>query len=187
MSNKVAIIAANGGLFDAYKVFNIATAAAASEKEVAIFFTFEGLNLIHKEAMHHLEMPVGKEHFAQGFEKAQVPSIPQLVEMAQELGVKFIACQMTELGLTGIPWPEEYGGIGSDYLAYCIAVEELSRVCASTGVTLSAHTSLAGWPIFKYGNEEQKQKYLRPMAEGKKIGGYGLTEAGSGSFCSASE
>ncbi len=95
MSNKVAIIAANGGLFDAYKVFNIATAAAASEKEVAIFFTFEGLNLIHKEAMHNLEMPVGKEHFAQGFEKAQVPSIPQLVEMAQELGVKFIACQMT--------------------------------------------------------------------------------------------
>jgi butyryl-CoA dehydrogenase len=89
--------------------------------------------------------------------------------------------QMAELGLTGIPWPEEYGGIGSDYLAYCIAVEELSRVCASTGVTLSAHTSLAGWPIFKFGTEEQKQKYLRPMAEGKKIGGYGLTEAGSGS------
>ncbi len=89
--------------------------------------------------------------------------------------------KMAELGLTGIPWPEEYGGIGSDYLAYCIAVEELSRVCASTGVTLSAHTSLAGWPIFKYGNEEQKQKYLRPMAEGTKIGGYGLTEAGSGS------
>ncbi|MFD2446810.1 acyl-CoA dehydrogenase [Bacillus sp. CGMCC 1.16607] len=89
--------------------------------------------------------------------------------------------KMAELGLTGIPWPEEYGGIGSDYLAYCIAVEELSRVCASTGVTLSAHTSLAGWPIFKFGNEEQKQKYLRPMAEGTSIGGYGLTEPGSGS------
>jgi butyryl-CoA dehydrogenase len=89
--------------------------------------------------------------------------------------------KMAELGLTGIPWPEEYGGIGSDYLAYCIAVEELSRVCASTGVTLSAHTSLAGWPIYKFGNEEQKQKYLRPMAEGSKIGAYGLTEPGSGS------
>lgn len=89
--------------------------------------------------------------------------------------------KMAELGLTGIPWPEEYGGAGFDYLAYCIAVEELSRVCASTGVTLSAHTSLAGWPIFKFGNEEQKQKYLRPMAEGKKIGAYGLTEPGSGS------
>ncbi|KAB2333164.1 acyl-CoA dehydrogenase [Cytobacillus depressus] len=89
--------------------------------------------------------------------------------------------KMAELGLTGIPWPEEYGGIGSDYLAYCIAVEELSRVCASTGVTLSAHTSLAGWPIFKFGSEEQKQKYLRPMAQGEKIGAYGLTEPSSGS------
>ena len=89
--------------------------------------------------------------------------------------------KMAELGLTGIPWPEEYGGAGFDYLAYCIAVEELSRVCASTGVTLSAHTSLAGWPIYKYGSEEQKQKYLRPMAEGEKIGAYGLTEPGSGS------
>ena len=89
--------------------------------------------------------------------------------------------QMAELGLTGIPWPEEYGGIGSDYLAYVIAIEELSRVCASTGVTLSAHTSLAGWPIFKFGTEEQKQTFLRPMAEGKKIGAYGLTEPGSGS------
>ncbi|MED3993396.1 acyl-CoA dehydrogenase [Peribacillus frigoritolerans] len=89
--------------------------------------------------------------------------------------------KMAELGLTGIPWPEEYGGIGSDYLAYCIAVEELSRVCASTGVTLSAHTSLAGWPIYKFGTEEQKQKYLRPMAQGEKIGAYGLTEPSSGS------
>jgi butyryl-CoA dehydrogenase len=89
--------------------------------------------------------------------------------------------KMAKLGLTGIPWPEEYGGTGSDYLAYCIAVEELSRVCASTGVTLSAHTSLAGWPIYKFGTEEQKQKYLKPMAEGKSIGAYGLTEPGSGS------
>ncbi|MGM9927016.1 MAG: acyl-CoA dehydrogenase [Bacillus sp. (in: firmicutes)] len=89
--------------------------------------------------------------------------------------------KMAELGLTGIPWPEEYGGIGSDYLAYCIAIEELSRVCASTGVTLSAHTSLAGWPIYRFGTEEQKQKYLRPMAQGEKIGAYGLTEPGSGS------
>lgn len=93
--------------------------------------------------------------------------------------------KMAELGLTGIPWPEEYGGIGSDYLAYVIAVEELSRVCASTGVTLSAHTSLAGWPVYKFGTEEQKQQYLRPMAEGTKIGAYGLTEPTSGSDAGA--
>lgn len=100
MSNKVVIIAANGGLFDAYKVFNIATAAAASEKEVAIFFIYEGLNLIHKKGMYALEMPAGKEHFAEGFANAHVPAIPQLVEMAQELGVKFIACQIDVMGLT---------------------------------------------------------------------------------------
>jgi peroxiredoxin family protein len=95
MSNKVAIIASNGGLFDAYKVYNIATAAAATDKEVAIFFTFEGLNLIHKQAYQQLAMPEGKEHFAEGFAKANVPAIPELVTMALELGVKFIGCQMT--------------------------------------------------------------------------------------------
>lgn len=95
MNKKVAIIASNGGLFDAYKVFNIATAAAATDQEVAIFFTFEGLNLIHKKANQHLPMPEGKEHFAAGFAKANVPDIPEMVEMAQEMGVKFIGCQMT--------------------------------------------------------------------------------------------
>lgn len=95
MGKKVAIIASNGGLFDAYKVFNIATAAAATDQEVAIFFTFEGLNLIHKEANKQLPMPEGKEHFAEGFAKANVPAIPGMVEMAQEMGVKLIGCQMT--------------------------------------------------------------------------------------------
>ncbi|WP_226034784.1 acyl-CoA dehydrogenase [Aquibacillus saliphilus] len=89
--------------------------------------------------------------------------------------------QMGELGLTGIPWPEEYGGIGADYLSYVIAIEELSRVCGSTGVMLSAHISLAGWPIYKFGTEDQKQQFLRPMAEGKKLGAYGLTEPSAGS------
>jgi len=92
-----------------------------------------------------------------------------------------IFTKMAELGLTGIPWPEEYGGAGMDYLAYVIAIEELSRVDASVGVVLSAHTSLAGWPIYKFGNEAQKQKYLKPMAEGTWMGAYALTEPGSGS------
>ncbi|WP_339180407.1 acyl-CoA dehydrogenase [Oceanobacillus sp. FSL W7-1293] len=89
--------------------------------------------------------------------------------------------QMAALGLTGIPWPEEYGGIGSDYLSYCIAVEELSRVCASTGVTLSAHVSLASWPIYKYGNEAQKQHFLQRLATGEALGAYALSEPGAGS------
>ncbi len=89
--------------------------------------------------------------------------------------------QMAALGLTGIPWPEEYGGIGSDYISYCIAVEELSRVCASTGVTLSAHVSLASWPIFTYGSEEQKQTFLKRLATGEALGAYALSEPGAGS------
>ncbi|MFS0553820.1 acyl-CoA dehydrogenase [Brevibacillus sp. 179-C9.3 HS] len=89
--------------------------------------------------------------------------------------------KMAELGFCGIPWPEEYGGAGADYLSYVIAVEELSRVDASIGVTLSAHTSLAGWPVYKFGTEQQKQTYLRAMAEGKSMGAYCLTEPGSGS------
>ncbi|CDQ18799.1 Acyl-CoA dehydrogenase [Halobacillus karajensis] len=93
--------------------------------------------------------------------------------------------KMAELGLTGIPWPEEYGGIGSDFVSYVIAVEELSRVCASTGVTLSAHISLASWPIFKFGNEEQKKKYLTQLATGEALGAYALSEPGAGSDVSS--
>src|SRR5690625_474508 len=89
--------------------------------------------------------------------------------------------KMAELGLTGIPWPVEYGGIGSDYVSYVIAVEELSRVCASTGVTLSAHLSLASWPIYQYGTEEQKQNFLQRLATGETLGAYALSEPGAGS------
>lgn len=95
MSKKTAIIAANGGLFDAYKVFNVATAAAASGQEVGIFFTFEGLSLIHQQASENLPVPEGKEHFVEGFQKTNVPKIPEMLEMAKDLGVKLIACQMT--------------------------------------------------------------------------------------------
>lgn len=89
--------------------------------------------------------------------------------------------QMGELGLTGIPFPVEYGGGGADTLSYAIAVEEISRVDASLGTTLSAHTSLASWPIFKYGTQAQKQKYLTPLCEGKHLGAFGLTEPSAGS------
>jgi butyryl-CoA dehydrogenase len=89
--------------------------------------------------------------------------------------------RLAELGLTGIIFPEEYGGAGADYLSYAIAVEELSRVCASTGVTLSAHTSLAANPIYLFGSKEQKEKFLAPMARGEKLGAFGLTEPSAGS------
>ena len=88
--------------------------------------------------------------------------------------------KMADNEMLGIPWPEEYGGSEGDYLSYVIAVEELSKVCASTGVTLSAHTSLGSAPIFDWGTEEQKQKYLVPLAQGEKLGAMGLTEPGAG-------
>ena len=88
---------------------------------------------------------------------------------------------LAELGLTGIVFPEEYGGAGADYLSYAIAVEELSRVCASTGVTLSAHLSLCANPIYMFGTESQKEKYLVPLAAGEKMGAFGLTEPAAGS------
>ncbi|SHO49628.1 acyl-CoA dehydrogenase [Desulfopila aestuarii] len=89
--------------------------------------------------------------------------------------------KLGELGLTGIVFPEEYGGAGADYISYAIAVEELSRVCASTGVTLSAHLSLGSNPIYLFGTETQKQKFLTPMAKGEKMGAFGLTEPAAGS------
>ncbi|MBP1960972.1 acyl-CoA dehydrogenase [Paenibacillus aceris] len=93
--------------------------------------------------------------------------------------------KMGELGLTGIPWPDAYGGIGSDFVTYAIVVEELSKACASTGVMLSVHTSLVSWAMYKYGTEAQKLKFLHPLAQGKKLGAYSLTESGSGSDAGA--
>ncbi|CAK7024759.1 acyl-CoA dehydrogenase [Tissierella sp.] len=88
--------------------------------------------------------------------------------------------KMAKYNMLGIPFPVEYGGSGGDELAYAIAVEELSKACATTGVILSAHTSLGCWPIYKYGTEEQKQKYLVPLAKGEHLGAFGLTEPNAG-------
>ena len=95
--------------------------------------------------------------------------------------------KMADNEMLGIPWPEEYGGSEGDYLSYVIAVEELSKVCASTGVTLSAHTSLGSAPIFDWGTEEQKQKYLVPLASGECLGAFGLTEPNAGTDASGQQ
>lgn len=95
--------------------------------------------------------------------------------------------EMAEMGLLGLPIPEEYGGAGADYLSYAIAVEELARVCASTALSLAAHTSLVCMPIYLFGNEAQKQKYLPDIASGKKLGAYGLTEPNAGSDAGGTE
>lgn len=88
--------------------------------------------------------------------------------------------KMAKYGLLGIPFPTELGGAGGDHISYAITVEELSRVCASTGVICSAHTSLCCWPIFAWGTEEQKKKYLPDLLSGKALGAFGLTEPNAG-------
>ncbi len=88
--------------------------------------------------------------------------------------------KMAKNGFLGIPVPKEYGGQGCDPLTYAMCVEELSKVCGTTGVIVSAHTSLCCDPIQTYGTEEQKQKYLVPLAKGEKLGAFGLTEPGAG-------
>jgi butyryl-CoA dehydrogenase len=86
----------------------------------------------------------------------------------------------------GIYFPPEYGGAGADMLSYIIVLEELARACSSTCVVVSAHTSLAGYPLYKFGTEEQKMKYLTPLCKGEKIGAFGLTEPGAGTDAAAS-
>jgi len=92
-----------------------------------------------------------------------------------------IVKRMAELKLLALYVPEKYGGAGLDVLSYAIAVEEVGRVCGSTGIFLAAHSSLGVYPVYFSGNEEQKQKYLIPMARGEKIGSFGLTEPNAGS------
>jgi alkylation response protein AidB-like acyl-CoA dehydrogenase len=89
--------------------------------------------------------------------------------------------KLGEMGLLGMVVPKEYGGSGYDTLSYSIAVEEISRVCGSTGITVAAHNSLGLYPIYLFGNEEQKRKYIPDLASGKKLGSFGLTEPGAGS------
>jgi short-chain 2-methylacyl-CoA dehydrogenase len=93
--------------------------------------------------------------------------------------------ELAELGLMGMPIPEEYGGGGTDTLAYAIAIEELTRVDSSVAITVAAHTSLGTMPIFLFGSEEQKREWLPRLASGEQLGAFGLTEAGAGSDAGA--
>lgn len=95
--------------------------------------------------------------------------------------------KMAECGMLGIPFPKKYGGEGGDYFGYTLAVEELSKACGTTGVILSAHTSLGASPIYEFGTEEQKQKFLVPLAKGEKLGAFGLTEPNAGTDASAQQ
>ena len=94
---------------------------------------------------------------------------------------------MADMGLFGLPFPEEYGGMGGDYFALCLALEELGKVDQSVAITLEAGVSLGAMPVYRFGNEDQKQEWLPHLASGKALGAFGLTEAGGGTDAGATK
>lgn len=135
--------------------------------------------VLNKE--HELVRKMVKE-FAETEAKPLAEEIDEEERFPQETVEK-----MAKLGIMGIPFPTKYGGAGGDNLAYAIAVEELAKCCGTTAVIVSAHTSLCCYPIYAYGNEEQKMKYLPDLLSGKKIGAFGLTEPNAGTDASAQQ
>ena len=131
-----------------------------------------------------MDFTLSKEHemartLFREFAEKEVKPLAQEVDETEEFPRETVE-KMAKLGFLGIPVPKEYGGQGCDPLTYAMCVEELSKVCGTTGVIVSAHTSLCCDPIMTYGTEEQKQKYLVPLAKGEKLGAFGLTEPGAG-------
>jgi len=114
--------------------------------------------------------------FAEGELEPKAKELDETAQFSFETAKK-----LGEMGFLGMVVPEEYGGSGLDTVSYSIAVEEVSRVCGSTGITVAAHNSLGVYPIYLFGNEEQKKKYIPDLASGKKLGTFGLTEPDAGS------
>ncbi|MCI9323064.1 MAG: acyl-CoA dehydrogenase [Lachnospiraceae bacterium] len=131
-----------------------------------------------------MDFTLSKEHemarqLFKDFAENEVKPLAQDVDEEERFPKETVE-KMAKFGFMGIPVPKEYGGQGCDILTYAMCVEELSKVCGTTGVIVSAHTSLCVDPILTYGTEEQKQKYLPDLASGRKIGAFGLTEPGAG-------
>ena len=118
------------------------------------------------------------------FAEAKVAPVAEELDREHRFPYELVT-EMAELGLMGMPIPEEYGGGGTDTLSYAIAVEELTRIDSSVAITMAAHTSLGTMPIFLYGSDEQKQQWLPELASGQKLAAFGLTEAGAGSDAGA--
>ena len=113
------------------------------------------------------------------FAEKEIAPIAADIDEAAEFPVQTIK-KLGDLGFMGMTVPKEWGGAGMDDISYAIAVEELSRVCASHGVTMSVNNSLVCWPLLKFGSDAQKEKYLKPLASGKMLGCFGLTEPNAG-------
>ena len=131
-----------------------------------------------------MDFTLGKEHemakqLFKDFAENEVKPLAQEIDEDHRFPRETVE-KMARFGFMGIPVPKEYGGQGCDTLTYAMCVEELSKVCGTTGVIVSAHTSLCVDPIMTFGTEEQKQKYVVPLAKGEKLGAFGLTEPGAG-------
>lgn len=138
--------------------------------------------MFFKTTEQHENLRTKIREFAEG----EVKPIAFTLDQENKFPLEVIK-KLADMGMLGIPYAKEYGGAGLDVISYAIAVEELSRVDGGTGVILSAHTSLGTYPIAAYGTEEQKQKYLIPLAKGEKLGAFGLTEENAGSDASGTE
>ena len=135
-----------------------------------------------------MDFKLSKEHkllqeMYKSFAETEVKPLAEEVDEEERFPLETVK-KFAKYGFLGIPFPKEYGGQGADNLAYSMAVEEISKVCATSGVIISAHTSLCCQPIYQFGTEEQKQKYLVPLAKGEKLGAFGLTEPGAGTDAS---
>lgn len=147
------------------------------------------MEMIYKEANMLFRTTEAHEEFrakVRSFAEEEIKPIAFKLDKENEFPHEAVK-KMGELGLLGIPYEKKYGGAGLDTLSYAIAVEELARVDGGAGVILSAHTSLGAYPIAAFGTEEQKKKYLVPLAKGEKLGAFGLTEPNAGSDASGTE
>lgn len=149
------------------------------------------LDRVMETKEENMSFTVTKEHEAlrkvvRDFAEKEVAPIALRLDQNDEFPREVVK-KMGKLGLLGIPFEKEYGGQGLDTISYAITVEELSRVDGGVGVICSAHTSLGSWPIWAFGTEEQKKKYLVPLAKGEKLGAFGLTEENAGSDASGTE
>ena len=138
-----------------------------------------------------MDFVLSKEHemartLFRDFAQTEVKPLAQEVDETEQFPWETVH-KMQKLGFMGIPMPKEFGGQGCDTLTYSMCVEELSKVCGTTGVIVSAHTSLCAEPIRKWGTKEQKEKYLVPLASGQKVGAFGLTEPGAGTDASGQQ
>ncbi len=127
----------------------------------------------------HVQLQASFREFAEN----EVKPLAKELDITERFPTGTVA-KMAEMGMMGLPVPEELGGAGVDQMGYVLAIEELAKVCATTAIILSAHTSLCCWPIMKFGTPAQKEKYLKPLASGEKLGAFALTEPSAGTDAS---